>query len=180
MAEEEIVFVDYSDESMLADIQKLVSKDLSEPYSIYTYRYFLHSWPNLCICAYSRNREDPSQKNMIATIVCKMEESGDIMQGYIAMLTVDENYRKKGLAMRLVTMGIDRMIAAGCQEVMLETEASNLKAQNLYRKLGFAKDDKMCKYYLNGGDAYRLKLWIDKKPPPLYEDHILTAPTSVV
>jgi len=25
------------------------------------------------------------------------------------------------------------------------------------------KEEKMTKYYLNGGDAYRLKLWIDKE-----------------
>lgn len=28
--------------------------------------------------------------------------------------------------------------------------------------MGFVKEEKMVKYYLNGGDAYRLKLWIDK------------------
>jgi hypothetical protein len=33
---------------------------------------------------------------------------------------------------------------------------------SLYIKLGFHKDDKMLKYYLNGGDAYRLKLWVDR------------------
>lgn len=43
-------------------------------------------------------------------------------------------------------------------------QASNLGAQALYSKLGFVKDEKMAKYYLNGGDAYRLKLWIDKDP----------------
>lgn len=26
----------------------LVDRDLSEPYSIFTYRYFLHNWPDLC------------------------------------------------------------------------------------------------------------------------------------
>jgi hypothetical protein len=29
----------------------MVDKDLSEPYSVFTYRYFLHNWPGLCICA---------------------------------------------------------------------------------------------------------------------------------
>jgi len=31
--------------------------------------------------------------------------------------------------------------------------------------MGFVKDEKMSKYYLNNGDAYRLKLWIEKKAP---------------
>lgn len=45
------------------------------------------------------------------------------------------------------------------------TQASNLGALSLYTKLGFVKDEKMSKYYLNNGDAYRLKLWIDKEAP---------------
>ena len=44
-------------------------------------------------------------------------------------------------------------------------KASNLGALSLYTKLGFVKEEKMAKYYLNGGDAYRLKLWIDKGLP---------------
>lgn len=30
--------------------------------------------------------------------------------------------------------------------------------------MGFYKDNYMTKYYLNGGAAYRLKLWIDFMP----------------
>lgn len=32
----------------LPAIRQLISKDLSEPYSIYVYRYFLYQWPELC------------------------------------------------------------------------------------------------------------------------------------
>ena len=32
----------------LAAIRQLISKDLSEPYSIYVYRYFLYQWGDLC------------------------------------------------------------------------------------------------------------------------------------
>jgi len=38
----------YGCEQHLHDIMELVSRDLSEPYSIYTYRYFIYNWPNLC------------------------------------------------------------------------------------------------------------------------------------
>lgn len=40
--------VEYEDERQLDDIMSLVDRDLSEPYSIFTYRYFLHNWPGLC------------------------------------------------------------------------------------------------------------------------------------
>ena len=29
----------------------LIARDLSEPYSVYTYRYFLHNWPHLSFIA---------------------------------------------------------------------------------------------------------------------------------
>ncbi len=32
----------------LPAIRALISKDLSEPYSIYVYRYFLYQWGHLC------------------------------------------------------------------------------------------------------------------------------------
>ena len=32
----------------LSAIRQLISKDLSEPYSIYVYRYFLYQWGELC------------------------------------------------------------------------------------------------------------------------------------
>lgn len=32
----------------LAAIRQLISRDLSEPYSIYVYRYFLYQWGDLC------------------------------------------------------------------------------------------------------------------------------------
>ena len=39
----------YESEAQLSDIMQLMKVDLSEPYSVYTYRYFIHQWPNLCM-----------------------------------------------------------------------------------------------------------------------------------
>jgi peptide alpha-N-acetyltransferase len=43
----EIRFRKYQTEQDLHDSIHLIEADLSEPYSIYTYRYFLHAWPHL-------------------------------------------------------------------------------------------------------------------------------------
>lgn len=43
-----IEYVVYVSEVQMPDIMRLITKDLSEPYSIYTYRYFIHNWPKLC------------------------------------------------------------------------------------------------------------------------------------
>jgi hypothetical protein len=44
-------YVSYGNEKespYLPAIRQLISKDLSEPYSIYVYRYFLYQWGDLC------------------------------------------------------------------------------------------------------------------------------------
>ena len=43
-----LTYVEYKDEGQMPLIMNLITKDLSEPYSIYTYRYFIHNWPFLC------------------------------------------------------------------------------------------------------------------------------------
>ena len=44
-------YVSYGSEKespYLPAIRQFISKDLSEPYSIYVYRYFLYQWGDLC------------------------------------------------------------------------------------------------------------------------------------
>ena len=41
----------YVDERDLPIVMHLIDNELSEPYSIFTYRYFLHQWPHLCFLA---------------------------------------------------------------------------------------------------------------------------------
>jgi len=144
---EDIEYVEYSDESMLNDVKMLVSKDLSEPYSVFTYRYFLHNWPKLCICAYavpktsSNTTEVTSTRKIVATIVCKLEgqdiKRDNVQSGYIAMLAVDKSYRKRGIGLKLATLGIDRMISFGCLEVVLEAEVRTLDYLYLFNKFQF-------------------------------------------
>lgn len=43
-----IEYVQYESELQMPMIMRIIQKDLSEPYSIYTYRYFIHNWPKLC------------------------------------------------------------------------------------------------------------------------------------
>jgi hypothetical protein len=43
-----IQYVSSLESQYLPAIRALISKDLSEPYSIYVYRYFLYQWGELC------------------------------------------------------------------------------------------------------------------------------------
>lgn len=42
-----LVIEPYVNEEQLHEIARLIKADLSEPYSLYTYRYFIHNWPSL-------------------------------------------------------------------------------------------------------------------------------------
>jgi len=45
-------------------------------------------------------------------------------------------------------------------QIVLETEVVNTAALHLYESLGFVRDKRLPHYYLNGNDAYRLKVWL--------------------
>lgn len=150
-----ITYIQYSDETQMPLIMRLIQKDLSEPYSIYTYRYFIHNWPNLCFLAMA------GESNCVGAIVCKLDLHKKVAKrGYIAMLAVDSNYRKRSIGSTLVKKAIEAMVEDDADEVVLETEITNKPALKLYENLGFVRDKRLFRYYLNGVDASRLKLWL--------------------
>lgn len=149
----QITYKVYESELQMPSIMSLIQKDLSEPYSIYTYRYFIHNWPRLCFLALHEER-------CVGAIVCKLDiHRQNIRRGYIAMLAVDKDYRKLKIGTTLVQKAIQAMLLDNADEVVLETEITNRPALRLYENLGFVRDKRLFHYYLNGVDALRLKLW---------------------
>lgn len=157
--EDDLVYSTYSSESSLPAIMKLVQKDLSEPYSVFTYRFFVNRWPQLCEMAHN------SQNELVGVVVCKIDKhrSGR-MRGYIGMLAVDDRYRKRGIASTLVRRVLERMKNLGTDECVLEAEITNLGALSLYRRLGFLRTKLLHNYYLSGSDAFRLKRYFTPLP----------------
>ncbi|KAM3498189.1 hypothetical protein MY10362_008475 [Beauveria mimosiformis] len=156
----ELSYVQYEhkfEAQYLPAIRSLISKDLSEPYSIYVYRYFLCQWAHLCFMALN-----PKDGSLIGVIICKLEvhacRSTPTRRGYIAMLAVMSAYRGHGVATALVKRAIDAMAKGNADEIVLETEETNVPAMKLYEQLGFLRSKKLHRYYLNGNSAYRLVL----------------------
>ncbi len=48
---EDLTWRCFESEKDLAKIMEMMKRDLSEPYPIYTYRYFVHQWPELTLIA---------------------------------------------------------------------------------------------------------------------------------
>jgi N-alpha-acetyltransferase 30 len=148
---------------------------------VFTYRYFLYRFPNLCILAVDEDTNEPigcvvakiDVENAGATQQAFLQEDspfvaptspsdgwGKILTGYIGMLAVSQSYRRRGIGKALVEKVIQRMKDIGCTSVTLETEVTNLTAQRLYEDIfGFMREELLVRYYLNWNDAYRLRLW---------------------
>jgi peptide alpha-N-acetyltransferase len=157
----EITYRAYSGERDLQHIVKLVDDELSEPYNLYTYRYFLDTWPHLCFFAFSNQGQEP-----IGVIISKLEphkKDNSRMRGYLAMLSVSNKQRGKGIATHLLRLSItSMMLSSRVDEIVLETESDNEKALNFYGKFGFVREKELYRFYLNGKRAARLKLDLGK------------------
>jgi len=123
----------------------------------------LYRFPNLCILAVPEDSDEP-----IGCVVGKVDEEEILVQGkpqqmetgYIGMLAVSEDYRRRGIGKELVRQVLLRMQEMGCTSAILETEVSNVTAQRLYQDIfGFVREELLVRYYLNWNDAYRLRLW---------------------
>lgn len=161
-----IPYAPANEDTHLPAIQSLISGDLSEPYSIYCYRYFLHQWPDLCFLALddsvsTTHSTTTTNAPLVGAIVSKLEphRSGPL-RGYIGMLAVSSSHRSRGIATHLVSLSIDAMIASGADEIALETEVSNTASLKLYERLGFLRSKRLYRYYLNGSSAFRLVLYV--------------------
>merc|ERR1712072_111751 len=157
---EDVEYSQWKDETQMPLVMGLIEKDLSEPYSIFTYRYFINNWPSLCILAMVGDQ-------CVGVVINKLEKHrGGPLRGYIAMLAVDKDMRKRKIGSTLVKKAIEEMIRQDADEVVLEAEDTNKAALRLYESLGFVRDKRLHRYYLSGTDAFRLKLWLREPLEP--------------
>lgn len=142
----------FLDETQLDSLMELIARDLSEPYSAFTYRHFVAGWPGYTLLAHD------AAGALVGAVVCKAEvrpRTGRV-RGYVAMLAVEKTVRRVGLGRELAVQVL-RRLAPDCDELVLETEVTNLSALKLYESLGFIRDKRLGRYYLNGNCAWRLK-----------------------
>uniref|UniRef100_A0A0G4IA05 N-acetyltransferase domain-containing protein n=1 Tax=Chromera velia CCMP2878 TaxID=1169474 RepID=A0A0G4IA05_9ALVE len=161
-------YTTYAHEGQLSTIMELLERDLSEPYSIFTYRAFLEENPELTLVAEAEGK-------IIGVVMCKMEMHKAraplpmTRRCYLGMIAVEKEHRRLKIGAKLVEMVIEVAKEQGADEMVLETEFCNKAALGLYRSLGFIAQKHLRCYYLNNGDAVRLKLPLT--PSLLYDWH---------
>lgn len=68
-------------------------------------------------------------------------------EAHILNLAVHPEYRKKGIATKLMKDAIINLINKGCIYYYLEVRESNISAQRFYKKFGFKTVGRRKKYY---------------------------------
>ena len=155
LEKEGLTYKTYPGEEELHKIIDLMKEELSEPYPIFTYRYFVNLFPDCNILVYDKDK-------FVGCIIGKCEKNkNNKMKGYIAMIAVDKAYRGKKIGRILTCLFIDKMKEMKANEITLETEVTNGAALALYESVGFVRSRTMLNYYLNANDAYKLKLWLN-------------------
>ncbi|EFA78751.1 hypothetical protein PPL_08212 [Heterostelium album PN500] len=151
----------YRGEEDIESIIRLIENELSEPYSIFTYRFFLNNWPHLCFLTHDVT--NPEEKRLVGVIISKKSQHKLLERGYIGMVVVDRTYRRMGIGSSLIKITIEKLIELQCDEVVLETIITNFQAISLYENLGFIRLKRLYRYYTMGADAIRLLLPLNDK-----------------
>ena len=164
----------YNGGDQLDAIISLMSRTLTEPYNIFTFRYFSDLQERHTLIAFSNAEPEETRpehaiyahtksgnlRRVLGAIVDRvnLSETTHQLRGYIAMLGVDPDSRRMGIGRALTLAGIEVMKNDKCVEVYLETDTGNETSVKFYSRLGFFRDRLMYNYYMFSGDAYRLTL----------------------
>ena len=94
---------------------------------------------------------------LVGYIIAKIS----VPETHILNLTINENFRKKGLGKSLIQLIINDSRIRGAEDIILEVRVNNINAIALYEKLDFKKVGKRKNYYESKEgreDAYVLQL----------------------
>lgn len=84
-------------------------------------------------------------------------EAGPRARGHIITIDVMASARRFGVGSLLLRAAEDRLVAASCRAVELETAVDNLSALAFYKRHGYSVIQTFPRYYSNGTDALVLE-----------------------
>ncbi|KAL0229685.1 hypothetical protein PCE1_003253 [Barthelona sp. PCE] len=130
------------------EFRDFAERFLSEPYTLYTYRFFTEQYADCCVGVY-----DTDSDKLVGGAICKVNFNS---VGYIGMIAVDPDYRGHGLGSKILEYVIQAFTRRKLNSIELEVEICNVPAIALYEKYGFHKVTLFDDYYLTGQGAYRM------------------------
>lgn len=147
--------------SDLIMVQQINIRNLPENYKMDFYLYHLSKFPGLnfiCkdddkIIGYILGKEEPENESKTEPV------------GHIASICVDLEYRRKGIANKLLNTVLNKFKEKNNvnYRVLLKVRVSNLHAIDFYTKNGFVKNNIEKEYYGDGENAYNMELVINQQ-----------------
>ena len=95
-----------------------------------------------------------SNRTVAGFIVAEVDNRGS---GHIVTIDVVDSARRSGVGSLLLCAAEDRMRAAGCRLIGLETAVDNVSALSFYKRHGYSVIRTFPRYYSNGVDALVLE-----------------------
>jgi ribosomal-protein-alanine N-acetyltransferase len=100
---------------------------------------------------------------IVGYVMCRMELGLSLprfkMKGHVVSIAVVPEHRRRGIGSSLMKKVLEEMKSEyGASECYLEVRASNVAAINMYEKLGFRVVSRLKHYYLDGEDAYLMRM----------------------
>ena len=137
---------------------------LPENYQMKYYFYHMLSWPQLLYVAECGGK-------VVGYVLAKMDEDnpGEEAHGHITSLAVLREYRKLGIATKLMSTVQKLMLDCfDARYVSLHVRVGNKAALTLYKDtLGFEIHELEAKYYADQEDAYDMRKYLREAKAPL-------------
>jgi ribosomal-protein-alanine N-acetyltransferase len=82
-----------------------------------------------------------------------------VEEAHVATIATHPDFRRKGIAKRLLSHALQKLMEQGARSSFLEVRESNLAAQAMYRKFGYEETGRRRRYYKdNDEDAILMNL----------------------
>jgi len=125
--------------------------EMTETYDTRFYMQYLSTWPDFCEAV-----EHPDG-TLMAYMLGKVEGEGDEWHGHVTAVTVAPEFRRLGLAAKLMRNLEARTDEVGGFFVDLFVRCSNKPAIAMYENLGYTVYRRVVGYYGGGEDAFDMR-----------------------
>lgn len=127
----------------LDEVMALVTRIFDQVFSEEMYMALHQAWPEGQILDVEGGR--------LAGVLLSMKRGPTT--GRVLVMAVGEGYRDMGIGSHLLRAFNQQCVREGILRVVLEVRASNLRAQEFYRRYGFRPVEPLVSYYPDGEDA---------------------------
>ena len=94
-----------------------------------------------------------------------------IDEAHVATLATHPDFRRRGIAKKLLSHALQHLIDEGARSSFLEVRESNISAQEMYRKFGYEASGRRPRYYKdNDEDAILMNLASLKAESLIFDD----------